>query len=583
MTNYEKVIRQARREVSKITLEQQKQLLELYDDAIKDLSRKARKSKKDSLERRWVLDYNKELKKVKKELEKEINRQIKDSISKASKLGIEPQQMIINKILKLANIDTGDHFTSMFSQVQDNVVKDIILGNLYKDNKTLSDRIWSYGEDLEKDIQYTINQAILQKKSAIELAADLEKFVKEPAKRDTTWGRCYPNLKNKKVDYNAVRLARTAINHAYQTATIQSSHLNPYVEGIKWGSVEQHGRTCQDCIDNANEDKYGLGPGVFPKGQVPLDHPNGLCYMIPWIPKTLNDIADELRAWIDGEDNEMLDNWYNEYGEYFGKAIKGKPIEVKIIEKPREKIYRSTKEAFKRVAYINIDKEYAKEMDVELLDIINKYPLDSKGMTVKALKKRNVFGYKRYGISHNKRTGKLKLENEIVYSNLFHKNKEISTKYHIMNYKHRGSLLADSKKAHLATISHEYGHAIDTYYLLAKDKQLVEDIKNVNGTTLDWETVDLANSINRKLAGSKEKLSHVLWDRMQEEYRMGDREFHRKVYDELGSYAASEPEEFLAEGFANMFCLEERQKTEFIKKLEKMFNEEFDKVLRGGW
>lgn len=317
MTNYKKIIRQARREVSKITLEQQKQLLELYDDAIKDLSRKARKSKKDSLQRRWILDYNKELKKVRKELEKEINKQIKDSISRAAKAGIEPQQMIMNEILKFANIDTGNHFTSMFSQVHDNIVKDIISGNLYKDKKTLSNRIWNYGEDLERDIQYTINQAILQKKSAIELASDLEKFVREPAKRGSDWGRCYPNLKNKKVDYNAMRLARTAINHAYQTATIQSSKMNPYVDGIKWHSAYAHGRTCQLCIERAEEDKYGLGPGVFPIDEVPLDHPNGLCTMISVISKSLNDIADELRDWVEGEDNSKLDKWYNEYGSYF--------------------------------------------------------------------------------------------------------------------------------------------------------------------------------------------------------------------------------------------------------------------------
>ena len=69
---------------------------------------------------------------------------------------------------------------------------------------------------------------------------------------------------------------------------------------------------------------------------------------------------------------------------------------------------------------------------------------------------------------------------------------------------------------------------------------------------------------------------------MKKEYGMEDKEFNQKIHDELGSYAASEPVEFLAEGFANMNCLEEGQKTEFIKMFEKIFNEEFDKVLRGG-
>lgn len=39
--------------------------------------------------------------------------------------------------------------------------------------------------------------------------------------------------------------------------------------------------------------------------------------MIPYIPKSLDEVADELRRWLDGENNSKLDLWYNEYGEYF--------------------------------------------------------------------------------------------------------------------------------------------------------------------------------------------------------------------------------------------------------------------------
>lgn len=69
----------------------------------------------------------------------------------------------MRQIFQLIEIDPGDHFTTMFSQVKDNIVKDIISGNLYKDNRSLSSRIWTYGQEFKKDIQYTINQAILEK------------------------------------------------------------------------------------------------------------------------------------------------------------------------------------------------------------------------------------------------------------------------------------------------------------------------------------------------------------------------------------------------------------------------------------
>lgn len=44
---------------------------------------------------------------------------------------------------------------------------------------------------------------------------------------------------------------------------------------------------------------------------------NGLCTMIPYISKSLDEVATELRDWIDGSANQKLDIWYNKYGDYF--------------------------------------------------------------------------------------------------------------------------------------------------------------------------------------------------------------------------------------------------------------------------
>ncbi len=320
---YTEIVKQQRRQVAQLTLRQQYQLLNLYDDSIMNLSRRAEQDGIKELTKRWMMDYTKQLTEVRDNLEKKLNSQLENSIQDGAKIGTRAEQKIMGDIFKKANVTVPDSFSDMFSQVQDNVVKDIMSGELYKDNRTLSARIWNYGEDFERDIQYVINQAILEKKSAVELAKDLEKYVNEPAKRTTDWGKCYPRLKNKKVDYNAMRLARTSINHSYQTATIQSSQMNPFVEGIKWLSAFAHGRTCQLCIDRATKDQYGLGPGVFPKDDVPLDHPNGLCTMAPHIKKSTMEVADELHNWLYGkEDNAVLDEWYQKHTD----LLAGKPI-----------------------------------------------------------------------------------------------------------------------------------------------------------------------------------------------------------------------------------------------------------------
>jgi len=324
MNEYEKIVKEIRKRVSRLTLQQQRELLQLYDDVIKELAEKASKSKSKSLTKRWVKDYLKELEKARKELAKELNKSIKGYTTKAAKIGTEVEQQILSKAFKLAGIDPGDHFTAMFSQVQDRVVKDIISGNLYKDKRTLSHRIWNYTNEFGQDIQYMVNRGLLEKKSAIELAKDLEEFVKEPAKRETDWGKVYPNLINKRVDYNAMRLARTSINHAYQTASIQSSNMNPFVEGIQWHSAMIHGRTCEVCMERHGQ--------VFPKNNVPLDHPNGLCTMIPYIPKDLDTVAGELKAWIDGGSNPMLDKWYKDYREHFSGLIHSNNDIIKVTD-----------------------------------------------------------------------------------------------------------------------------------------------------------------------------------------------------------------------------------------------------------
>lgn len=309
MNTYQKYALEIRKRVSKLTLEEQKKLLKLYESAIDSLATKATRSRSKSLSNRWLLDYKKELEKAKEELRKSINRRVRNATKKAADITIEGQQEMLIQVFQLADIDPGPHFTQMFSNVSKEVVEDIISGRLYKDNGTLSKRLWSHSKKFEKDIQYIINQAILEKKSAIELAKDLEKFVKDPAKRPTNWGKVYPNLRGTRVDYNAQRLARTCINHSYQTTTIKSSSMNPFIEGIEWQSALQHGRTCDIC-----RERHGT---IFPKDSVPLDHPNGLCTLLSYIPKSLDEVADELRNWVDGGSNSKLEKWYNEYGDYF--------------------------------------------------------------------------------------------------------------------------------------------------------------------------------------------------------------------------------------------------------------------------
>ena len=109
MSEYVKYALAVRKKVSKLTLEQQKEILNLYEDTISNLASKAASAKDKSLTKRWVLDYQKELTKAKNELAKKINASVKVSINKAAKLGTEAEQLIMNQIFDVAGIDPGDH------------------------------------------------------------------------------------------------------------------------------------------------------------------------------------------------------------------------------------------------------------------------------------------------------------------------------------------------------------------------------------------------------------------------------------------------------------------------------------------
>jgi hypothetical protein len=309
LNEYERITRETRRNISRLTLQQQRAVLKIYDDAIKSISEQVKKAGNRTLSKRWLTDYQKEIKRTRVALARQLNQSISVYTTRAAKEAATGQSKIMALMFEKAAIDVGDHFTTAFSNVQDNVIRDIISGGLYKDNKALSSRIWQTTGQNGKDIESIIAQGITEKKSATKLAEDLEQFVKPAAERPSNWGKAYPMLAYKNIDYNAMRLARTSINHAYQTATIQSSQMNPFVEGIEWRSALIHGRTCQLCIDRHGQ--------IFPKDDVPLDHANGLCTMVPYIPKSLDDVAEELNAWIYGGYNPTLDSWYEDYGEYF--------------------------------------------------------------------------------------------------------------------------------------------------------------------------------------------------------------------------------------------------------------------------
>lgn len=193
----------------------------------------------------------------------------------------------------------GISIEGAYSNVPTDIVETLVSGKLYKGRWSLSSVIWSDVKAHQKDINTIIAEGIAANKSAFDIAKDLETYVDPKAKKPWDWSKVYPGTR-KKVDYNAQRLARTMVSHAYQQSLETVSKNNPFITGYKWHSAHSD-RVCEICA--ARNDK------IFAKGKLPLDHPNGMCTFTAEMSGSMTDIADELADWAKGKPNKGIDKW----------------------------------------------------------------------------------------------------------------------------------------------------------------------------------------------------------------------------------------------------------------------------------
>lgn len=187
------------------------------------------------------------------------------------------------------------------------IVERVASGQLYEGDWSLSKAIWADVKSKQSEINKIIAQGIALNKSSYDIAKDLETYVNPDAKKPWNWGVVYPGT-SKVIDYNAQRLARTAVSHAYQQAFNECVAPNPFVEAVQWNNAHS-GKVCPFCQELAETDQYGLGEGIFPKGEEPLDHPNGMCYLTAVMVKSLEEVATDIRSWMLGGSNPELDEY----------------------------------------------------------------------------------------------------------------------------------------------------------------------------------------------------------------------------------------------------------------------------------
>ena len=81
--------------------------------------------------------------------------------------------------------------------------------------------------------------------------------------------------------WQAELLTISELSYAYNAGTITSGEASGIYAGSRWMLSPLH-KQVDICDEYATEDKFGLGAGVFPRGQEPCyPHPNCRCWLAP--------------------------------------------------------------------------------------------------------------------------------------------------------------------------------------------------------------------------------------------------------------------------------------------------------------
>lgn len=317
MSFYDELAKQSRRKMLTQISITDRLIRQLYIRAAKSIGKQIESAKAGSLTERWLIAYKAELEKEIDRLGQGIYALIEDGARKAAEAAVECDAEYLRRAAEAAKID--DSFTSTLASVPTDALRAMLDGKLYTDGRMLSSRIWSATGRLEGNIAEIIQQGVAQQMDALTLARHLEAYVNPKAACPVSWHKLYPSIPfDRKVDYNALRLARTSITHAHWAANKAAAKKNPLCKGMKWNLSASHYErqvavAGEDVCDECARHDEGLGVGVWSIDDLPMPHPQCLCYQTEVVPdleeaaellasgKAMTDAQKHRTAWARGE------------------------------------------------------------------------------------------------------------------------------------------------------------------------------------------------------------------------------------------------------------------------------------------
>lgn len=323
---------QLRNKPRELTKKQQQQIIQVYKKAYMDtINRGIKNAYGDSKAvKNLTAAYSQQIYDELLKVVMKYNSQVASDLSDINKqmmqllMGDGYQQIKeqVDKLVDIVNADTVDQ---------------IVRGKLYEGRKGLDKTLWNATSKSGEKIEDAVASCMAEGMGAAEMAENLKEFAMGG---HHTWSRNkikeklgsgYARKYSSGLDYESLRLARTTITHQSQIETINTRKVNPYMGGVKWHSNHEAGRTCDLC----NERDGHIF--IVDKEDIPLDHPNGACWLEPvWMingkEATPEEIAKDMRAWANGEKNSGAMNKIPEY-----KGLGGTKQPAKSIKKTIKK------------------------------------------------------------------------------------------------------------------------------------------------------------------------------------------------------------------------------------------------------
>ena len=299
-----------------IVASQKKEIAALYESWADEIGERAKYYSHKSTASAPVSErYYKELQKQLRATSQDISNEVYSKIKK--NMYTVADAVVADNVKWLESFGfSKDGLNAAFSYVPDEIVRNIVTGQIYDSGWSLSARIWGDNEQTLKDIYQVMAKGLAENKPIYEIAKDLEKYVRPSAQ--LPWNlRAADGVKiyKKQIDYNAQRLARTLVQHGYQQSFIATTQKNPLITEYIWRS--NGSRVCELCL--ARDGQH------FKKTELPMDHPNGMCTMEPVV---ADDMVDQLADWFNSPDGTYpeLDEFASNFGYVATKASDVKTV-----------------------------------------------------------------------------------------------------------------------------------------------------------------------------------------------------------------------------------------------------------------